>query len=244
MTCRLARQRINLPQQRHSIVWRFAVIVTVAAVLEACTSPGQRAAAPPADTSPQSPPQAPPSDRSQTLPPRVDLSLNDRASWRPILKWPDECETAFGASQAGDDAGLEFHELAPRLSIVAVRCAAGSYQSSSTFVRFDERQPPPEATVLEFPVYEAAGGAAFKTVRTTEIWGEVAVDATKPIMTVLNLARQTADCGVWTQYDIGATEPVVVEARAHLPCSARAQPPIRLELDHPPVRWRRLTTER
>ena len=42
---------------------------------------------------------------------------------------------------------MVFHELAPRLSVVEVLCAAGSYQASSTVVRLDERAPAPEAAV-------------------------------------------------------------------------------------------------
>ena len=177
---------------------------------------------------------------SKALPPRVHLSLSHRAEWRPILQWPDDCETAFEASHAGDDPGMIFHEVAPRLSVVEVMCAAGSYQTSSTVIRLDERRPVVEATVLRFPVYETETGEAFTTTEVTELWGEIAIDPATAVMTVLNLARQTADCGTWTRYDLGDDAPIVTDARARLPCPGRARPPIRLDTDHPPVGWRHI----
>ena len=78
--------------------------------------------------------------------------------------------------------------------------------------------------------------------KTTEIWGEISIDPAKSVMTVLNLARQTGDCGVWTRYDIGGASPVLADARARLPCPSRSGPPVRLENDQPPAEWRRIRT--
>jgi hypothetical protein len=80
------------------------------------------------------------------------ISLHDRDLWRSVLAWPASCEEAFQTSRASDDGGLAFHELAPGLSVVEVLCAAGSYQPSHVYVRFDERGSSREATLLSFPV--------------------------------------------------------------------------------------------
>ena len=92
--------------------------------------------------------------------------------------------------------------------------------------------------MLRFPVYEAENGATFTTSETVEIWGEISIDPAKPIMTVLNLARQTGDCGVWTRYDIAGNPPIVTEARARLPCPSRARPPVRSDIGRAPLGWR------
>jgi hypothetical protein len=92
--------------------------------------------------------------------------------------------------------------------------------------------------VLKFPVFEAETGAAFKQTNATEVWGEVSIDPDKPVMTVLNLARQTGDCGIWTSYDISGDAPTVMAARARLPCPARARPPVRSAIGIAPVGWR------
>jgi hypothetical protein len=237
----LMHRVINGLRQPGRIICSLLLAAIASAVLTTCMPAGR----PPTDRTADAPPTGPAAAAPSAAPsnaslPRANLSLKDRASWRPILKWPDECEAAFQTSHAGDDPGIVFHELAPRLSIVEVLCAAGSYQPSSTFVRLDERGAAAEVTTLQFPVYESPNGAAFNVTRTTEIWGEVAIDRAKPIMTVLNLARQTADCGVWTRYNVGDVEPAVVDARARLPCSARIRPPIRLGTRQPPVAWRRV----
>jgi hypothetical protein len=178
------------------------------------------------------------------LPPRTGLSLQDRASWLAVLNWPDECESAFQASHVGNDPGLVFHPLTSQLSVVEVVCAAGSYQASSTVIRLDERTPTREVSVLRFPIYESEDGVEFTTTETSEIWGEIAIAAAKPVMTVLNLARQTGDCGVWTRYDIASTVPAIIDVRARLPCPSRARPPVRFAVDHGPPGWRAPRTTR
>jgi hypothetical protein len=215
------------------------LLIAVMVLATACTSAGTPPADAPAETPPLAPAAADTSSKhSRSLPPRADLSLSDRASWRPILGWSDECESAFQTSHAGNDPGVVFHELAPRLAVVEVLCAAGSYQASSTLVRLDERRSVPEATVLRFPVYEAQNNAPFKRMEATEIWGAVSIDPAKSVMTVLNLARQTGDCGVWTRYDIGGDAPAVMDAQARLPCPPRARPPVRLDIGRAPIGWR------
>jgi hypothetical protein len=240
------RLRWHDPTSERQRAWIIHWLLLAAFTLApACTSPGPPAADVPAATPAESEADsATAPDQSPPLPLRENLSLSDRANWRRILKWPDECESAFQASHAGDDPGVVFHQLGAQLSVVEVLCAAGSYQASSTFVRLDERRPEPEATVLRFPVYESGKGAAFKTAEATEIWGEISIDGAKAVMTVLNLARQTGDCGIWTRYDIRGNAPVVVDAQARLPCPTRARPPVRLDSGRPPIGWRAISGKR
>ena len=167
---------------------------------------------------------------------RSQLSLGDRTGWRSVLKWPDECEEAFQASHAGDDAGLVFNELAPGISLVEVLCAAGSYQPSFVYVRFDERSTAPIATLLIFPVYESSDGVSIESVKASEIWGEPFISPARREMAVLNLARQTGDCGIWTRYAIGGDLPEMVDAR-RAPCATRPGPPATSSNGEPPRGW-------
>jgi hypothetical protein len=236
--CRHRRGRRAHPQI-------IGTAIAAAFALTSCGSPVSR----PGEAAGDAPPHGPagltnPAHESTAPLPRSNLSLSDRARWRSILKWPDDCETAFQSSHAGSDPGLIFHEVAPQLTIVAILCAAGSYQSSATMVRLDERGSAPAAATLRFPVYETADGATVTNTESAEIWGEIAIDSAPPVVTVLNLARQTADCGIWTRYDIAGANPVVTEARARLPCPERARPAIRSDPHHPPIGWRRIRNTR
>jgi hypothetical protein len=170
--------------------------------------------------------------------PRTRLSLRDRASWRPVLKWPDECEEAFRASHVGEDAGLVFNELGPGLSFVETQCAAGSYQPSFVYVRFDERPRAPVATVVSFRVYQSPDGRSIEQTNETELWGEPSLSPLRQELTVLNLARQTGDCGIWTRYNIGSDTPAVVDVRTRLPCPPRPGPRATSESGDPPRGWR------
>jgi len=177
---------------------------------------------------------APPADPL----PRTRLSLRDRAGWRAVLKWPDECEEAFRASHVGEDGGLVFDELGPGLSFVEVLCAAGSYQPSFVYVRFDERARAPVATVVSFRVYQSPDGRSIERTDETELWGEPSVSSVRQELTVLNLARQTGDCGIWSRYHIGNETPTAVDVRTRLPCPPRPGPRATSESGDPPRGWR------
>ena len=167
---------------------------------------------------------------------RSQLSLGDRTGWRSVLNWPDECEETFQASHAGDDGGLVFNELAPGISFVEVLCAAGSYQPSFVYVRFDERSTAPIATLLIFPVYESSDGVSIASVKASELWGEPFVSPARRELAILNLTRQTGDCGIWTRYNIGGEIPEMVDAR-RAPCSTRPGAPATSSDGEPPRGW-------
>lgn len=168
---------------------------------------------------------------------RDQLTLGDRTAWRRVLNWSDECEEAFQASHVGDEGGLVFNELSPGISLVEVLCAAGSYQPSFVYVRFDERPPAPVAKVLSFPTYESSDGVSITSANASELWGEPFVSPARQELAVLNLARQTGDCGIWTRYNIGGEMPEMVEARS-TPCSIPPGAPAASGDGGPPHGWK------
>ena len=113
-----------------------------------------------------------PGPTNQTLRRTVPLSLEDRAAWRAALDWPASCEEAFESSRAGQDGGLVIRALAPRVSLVEVLCAAGAYQPSHVYVKYDEQGASPISTLLEFPVFLSADETVPQASLETEIWGE------------------------------------------------------------------------
>lgn len=152
-------------------------------------------------------------------PPRsAPITVADRSRWQPILRWPESCEAAFRTSRASDDGGVAFHQRGPGLSTVEVLCAAGSYQPSHVFLRFDERRSSPESNVLRFPTYQSEDGVRVTHQVEAELFGETAVSPDGRELSVLNLARQLGDCGIWTRYAIGTESPKVVAAATRLPC--------------------------
>jgi hypothetical protein len=175
--------------------------------------------------------------------PRVNLTLSDRAAWREILKWPEDCETAFEQSRPSDDPGLGFHRLADGLSLVEVLCAAGAYQPSFRYFRLDESPPRPTARALSLPTYESADGTTLARALTTEVWGEpVFLPKTRQLI-ILSLARQTGDCGTWARYAFPAGEPRLEEMRARYPCPEPPEEPVQTATRQPPPGWRLIEGE-
>lgn len=167
------------------------------------------------------------------------LSLSDRNAWREILQWPASCEDAFQVSRTGDDAAITFFELAPGLALVEVLCAAGSYQPSSVYVRFDERGASRVATLLKFTTYQSSAGAAIEAAPgEAEVWGHATVSPAAREVSVLMLSRQLADCGVWTRHSVDTERPELIAAASRLPCPATPGPPADSAGGHAPRGWR------
>lgn len=196
-----------------------AVVLLAAAAAAGCGAAGNR-------------------DQPATPPlPRTGLSVEDRAAWRARLRWPDGCEQAFQASRATGDAGLVFMPVAAGVSVVQVLCAAGAYQPSFVYIRYDETAAPPASTLLEFATYRSPDGTTLEPAVATELPGEAFLDAGARELAVLNLFRQTADCGVWTRYSLTGARPQLREARARVPCPAGPGEPARPEGAAPPAGW-------
>jgi hypothetical protein len=170
--------------------------------------------------------------------PRDHLTLRDRAAWRPRLDWPQACEDEFQSTRVAEDAGLVFHQIAPGVALVEVFCASGAYQPSFVIVRLDERAAAPVATVLSFPTLESPDGRSFEPAEQTELTGDSSISEAVQELTVLNLFRQTRDCGVWSRYGIGDAAPQLKEARAQSPCPDNPGPPVTSDPGAPPRGWR------
>ena len=181
-----------------------------------------------------------PGQTNPTLRRTAPLSLEDRAAWRAVLDWPASCEEAFESSHAGQDGGLVIQALVPHVSLVEVLCAAGTYQPSHVYVRYDEQAETPSATLLEFPVFLSADEATPETSLETEIWGESSLSSDGRTLSVLAFSRQMADCGVWSRYAIDAGRPRLVAAAAKLPCPGTPGPPAESPDGDAPEGWRPL----
>ena len=180
---------------------------------------------------------------SQLLRRTPPLSLGDRAAWRAALDWPVSCEEAFESSHAGGDGGLVIHALAPNVSLVEVLCAAGTYQPSHVYIRYDERPVSPTAIVLEFPVFQPADDTTLTQSLETEIWGEATLSSDARMLSVLAFSRQLSDCGIWSRYALDATQPRLIAA-AQQPCPVTPGPPAESSNGSPPRGWRPLPLSR
>jgi hypothetical protein len=170
--------------------------------------------------------------------PRTNLTVRDRTDWRRVLQWDEACEKEFQSSRVAEDGGLVFHQIAPSVSLVEVFCSAGAYQPSFIIVRLDERSQAPVADVLSFVTYESTDGSSLESVQQVEMTGEPSILAEQREVTVLNVFRQTRDCGIWTRYGIPDGAPQLKEARVRLPCPAGPGVPVSTEPGRPPRGWR------
>jgi hypothetical protein len=173
------------------------------------------------------------------LPDRRDhLPAADRAQWRSVLNWSDACEDDFRATRASEDAGMQFHDIAPRVSLVQVLCGAGAYQPSFVFVLLDERSPDPVVKTLSFDMYHSLDGVSVETVKAAELTGEPWVSPDARELAVLSFSRQTRDCGIWTRYANVDAAPQVRDVRVRLPCPEHPGIAVASDARRPPSGWR------
>jgi hypothetical protein len=170
--------------------------------------------------------------------PRANLTVRDRTDWRQVLNWDETCEQEFQSSRVAEDGGLVFHQIAPGVSLVEVLCSAGAYQPSFVIVRLDERSRAPVADVLSFLTYGSTDGSSLEPAQQVEMTGEPFLLPEQRELTVLNVFRQTRDCGIWTRYGIRDGAPQLKEVRVRLPCPTGTGMPVSSEPGRPPRGWR------
>jgi hypothetical protein len=166
---------------------------------------------------------------------KTGLKKSDRAAWRAVLKWSDDCESGFAVRDDGS-AGLDFYPLRDRTSLVHVICAPGAYQGSQSYYLLDERTSPPSAKPIEFTTWEAAGpeGKTLERRQTTELTGNAEFTATTQELAVFNRYRGPGDCGSYAVYRIANGKAEVREFRAKLECDGEGA-------EHP-ERWPKIDT--
>lgn len=166
-----------------------------------------------------------------------EAAVSERERWRARLHWSDDCEEAFRATHTGSTGGVTVVPLQSGGSLVEVDCAAGSYQPSAVRFKLSDGNGETGGRLLSFPVYTSSDGVELTLSRDTEVWGESAVNATAGEIVILSLARQTADCGIWTRYSLRDDDPRLLEAAALTRCPATPGTPVRLSAAAPPDGW-------
>lgn len=179
---------------------------------------------------------APPAGESAPAGETLPVSA-ERTAWRALLAWPEACDTAYEASRASDDSGITVTPLGGGRVFIQTLCANGAYQPSFVYGIVDARGAQGAGRVLAFPAVESPDGTTLRRTTATELPGESWFSAARTELTVLNLWRQTADCGVWTRYDIGNGEPRLVEVRGRFPCPASPGEPARPVDGAAPAGW-------
>ncbi|MBV8202605.1 MAG: DUF1176 domain-containing protein [Acidobacteria bacterium] len=149
-----------------------------------------------------------------------DLTLADRATFRRVLGWSDECEQGFDATDSGY-SGVEVETLAPGRYLVGVVCARGAYQGSRVYFYYDATGQPAAARPLVFETRESPDEGSLVRTTTRELWGLPTFDRQARRLQVLNKFRGPGDCGILATYDFVAGVPRLAELRAKPVCDGK-----------------------
>ena len=162
---------------------------------------------------------AAPSEAVQTgvMEKNVQLTYEDRKTWRAVLKWSDDCEQAFDYPDKSY-GGLEFYRLAEKRYLVEVVCTGGAYQGYQVYFFYDEAKRPPTAKALTFESFESQDEKSLTKIQTSELWGLPTFDENTKELTVLNKFRGMGDCGILASYEFRDGQPKLKELRAKLVC--------------------------
>jgi len=150
---------------------------------------------------------------------RLPESKEDRAAWRNVLHWSDDCEEAFRGT-GGSRGGLQFYDLDHNRQLVEVGCAAGAYQGSQEYFIVDQNPSSEAVHAVSLPTYEASGtdGETLLRKSVKEITGSPEFDHVNHRLKILNRYRGPGDCGSYAVYGFQSEQPVLEEFRAKLEC--------------------------
>ena len=137
--------------------------------------------------------------------------VENRAAWRPILNWSNDCEEAFQATASGR-SGIQSFSLSEDRRLIEVACAAGAYQGSQEYflLRGSTARP------LKFAVVEDG-----KLKEATEITGLAEFDPKAGVLKVHNRYRGPGDCGSYAVYTFADDGASVKELREKAECDGQ-----------------------
>lgn len=146
----------------------------------------------------------------------------DRAAWRKVLGWSNECEQEFQAGPGGQP-GLQFYKLGGETRLAEVACASGAYQGSQQYYLFSESDRSQPVKQLQLPTYEATGADGKHLVgkEETEITGLPEFNNSAKTLTILDRYRGIGDCGSYATYVFDGDRVLLKEFRAKLDCDGQ-----------------------
>jgi hypothetical protein len=157
-----------------------------------------------------------------------------RSEWRNLLRWSDDCEQSFSNTQAGGYSGIESHAIGEADQLVIVMCAVGGYQPSFLLYRLKQQKP----IALTLETYLSTDGQNLQAAKESELWGEPVFIAESKELVILNVARQTRDCGTWAKYGFSSETAILLSFYALVPCPIEFKESVSLNSDNPPKSWK------
>lgn len=162
-------------------------------------------------------------------------SPDDRARWRAVLNWSEECEADHQSAVKLlelHDGRVRVFDLGGRRSLVEVGCARGAYQDTFVYYLHDESRTPAQVTLLALPSYEAIDDE-WEPRELAQAAGETSFDPARKTLTVFTRARGLGDCGGIARYRVQGARLVLLDFRGR-PCDGDP------ESAPPPEKWPRL----
>lgn len=185
--------------------------------------------------------------KSQAVPQKkAGLTRDDRAKWKAILKWEDDCPepSADSAEYAG---GLRFHELAEKRYLVEVRCQSENYKGYRLYYLYDEHRTPATAKLVELTFYrgkpaESSGDPKNWTeaeiekrsnsmpseifaITESSIFSNARFDNAEKVLIVDDMIDLPHNCGTLNRYKFSGDSAELAEIKGNWLCSGEATDP-------------------
>jgi hypothetical protein len=150
-----------------------------------------------------------------------DAGFSDkRTFWKPLLKWPAECDEWIAMREMSPDAGVEVHQLSPDRAVVVVTCDVAAYQMAYRAWSVERRAEKVTATPLFLPWGIKLGEAHYGTTLLKDFFGLVDFPEAGR-MAVLTKGRGIGDCGTAAVYDVAGWIARLVSLRWQKECDGK-----------------------
>lgn len=151
---------------------------------------------------------------------KKNLTREDRAAWREVLRWPAGCEEDYEGAYSPEEkyGGVEFHALGRGLHLVEVVCDGGGIQPSAVFMLYDESRPR-RARLLKLKEFESGERGAGRPPSYPPVRALTKFDARRRELSLMWKYDAMGTCGLFVRYRFTTRGgPRAVEAREQTNC--------------------------
>lgn len=157
-----------------------------------------------------------------------------RADWKRIVKWDDECDRRVRRYIDADIGfvGVDVYKLKSGTELVSIVCRSAAYNEG--VVLYQKPKGSVEYKLLEFPQIVPVDQSS-KPIKSPSgyyrytdrlLWGSTNIDTENEKISFRDYFRSGGGCGLYTEYKLADSTPVITLFRARNICDS-TNPPIK-----------------
>lgn len=149
-------------------------------------------------------------------PTQSEYTIVDRSNWYQTLHWPESCEDDFRSSYDPETGDLAFYPITDNQYLLRVTCSISAYQESMVFIRVRNNNSVFSGEIVDLKTYDPIKKQLidFDNEGTHQVAGFEKFNNTNKTLKLYTKARGLGDCGSYHDYQITATDTILIKMTA------------------------------